>query len=108
MTPNKPNALPRCYVITRDHLAPADVRRTFGTRHLEGLRDYMKACTAAELARLGGTAFRLYDDDGELYFSGRYFGDPNAQGAFAPLDWAAHDSGCTRIDYRRAGKWETL
>ena len=46
-----------------------------------------------------GIAFRLYDDDGNLCYRGRYYGTgPNDDG-FEPLDWAMHDSGCTRIDY---------
>ena len=56
-----------------------------------------------------GTAFRIYDDDGSLYYRGRYYGDANASGAFAPLNWAEVEAGCTRIDYRQPdGTWQTL
>jgi hypothetical protein len=56
-----------------------------------------------------GTAFRIFDDDGDLYYRGRYHGDPNGSGAFAPLDWAQGEAGATRIDYRQPdGTWRTL
>lgn len=56
--------------------------------------------------------FRLFDDDGELYYEGRC-GDLEAadgDNAFAPLDWAEANDGCTRMDYRKVGEqeWETL
>lgn len=53
-------------------------------------------------------AFRLYDDDGHLYYEGKS-SDRNSQRAFDPLDWAQPYAGCTRIDYlRENGRWETL
>ena len=56
--------------------------------------------------------FRLLDDDGEVYFSGRC-GDIAAafeDAAFAPLDWAEPNFGCTELQYRAVGatEWETL
>jgi len=56
--------------------------------------------------------FRLYDDDGELYYEGLCYRLDKAseQGAFEPLDWAANEAGCTRMDYRKKGEaeWKTL
>ena len=56
--------------------------------------------------------FRLFDDDGHLYYAGRIDADwldGDELAAFAPLRWAERDSGCTRMDYQRAdGKWTTL
>ena len=56
--------------------------------------------------------FRLYDDDGELYFQGmcKDLHDQDEDSAFGPLNWAMNDSGCTRIDYRKffTQKLETL
>ena len=40
--------------------------------------------------------FRLYDDDGELYYEGRC----NEDGIELAFDWGAIDAGCTRIDTR--------
>jgi hypothetical protein len=60
-----------------------------------------------------GRPFRLYDDDGELYYEGRIIVGPVDEAGteldFMPLDWAMSNAGCTRIDYRNAaGQWEML
>jgi len=55
------------------------------------------------------TRFRIYDDDGELYFSGYFLGDSESEEAFGPLDdFGAPDSGATEIRYLRGEEWETL
>jgi hypothetical protein len=55
-----------------------------------------------------GEQFRMYDDDGELYYEGRYIG-PNDETAFGPLtDLGTPDAGAVRIDYNEGGKWVTL
>lgn len=56
--------------------------------------------------------FRLLDDDGEVYYEGRC-GDldqADESAAFAPLDWARNNDGCTTLEYRRVGEsgWEVL
>lgn len=52
--------------------------------------------------------FRLYDDDGVLYFSG-LSSDKDSEKAFAPLDYCMDSYGCTRIDYLQDNdNWETL
>lgn len=53
--------------------------------------------------------FRLYDDDGNLYFAGEIAVDwleGFADYAFAPLDWAA-ELGCTEMKYKD-NHWKTL
>ena len=72
-------------------------RRAYGRRTVDG----------------DGTAFRLYDGDGELLFRGRLWDDGSEEEAFAPLDWAQADSGATRLDlYERRPngvyQWGTL
>jgi hypothetical protein len=52
-------------------------------------------------------AFRLLDDDGEVYYLGRS-DDASSQAAFAPLDWAEGYSGCTTIEYRERNRWVVL
>ncbi len=53
--------------------------------------------------------FKLYDDDGELYFEGAS-NDQSSEAAFVPLDWAMGNYGCTDIEYLDAntGKWVSL
>lgn len=55
------------------------------------------------------TQFKIYDDDGELYFSGYFLGDSESEDAFGPLDdFGMPDSGATEIRYLRGEEWETL
>ncbi len=93
------------FIITHAHpydsddvrLVKLDKPRAFGRRTVDG----------------PGTAFRLYDDDGELLFRGRLWDDGSEGEAFAPLDWGMTDSGATRLDlYERRPdgtyQWGTL
>ena len=48
-------------------------------------------------------SFRLYDDDGVLYFEGR-----SNSATFDPLDDYGIAFGCTEIRYLRDGVWEQL
>lgn len=53
-------------------------------------------------------AFRLYDDDNNLYFSGLATSRDD-EAAFGPLDFAEGAYGCTEIQYRQDNaSWETL
>lgn len=61
-----------------------------------------------ELKAGEGQRFRMYDDDGELYYDGRIVGDYDG---FEPLDdFGMPNVGCTNIRYLNAntGAWETL
>jgi len=55
-----------------------------------------------------GTPFRIYDDDGELYFAGACRLDEPGVTGFEPLSWAQYDAGATEIKYCENGKWVTL
>ncbi len=49
--------------------------------------------------------FRMYDDDGELYYEGL----SSVKDVFQPLDdFGTPNAGCTEIKYLTDGKWETL
>jgi hypothetical protein len=55
--------------------------------------------------------FRMYDDDGELYYSGWFLGDAESEDGFGPLDdFGRPDAGAVTIEYKNAktGKWEEL
>ncbi len=69
-------------------------------------------CNMALCARLNdydvGVAFRMYDDDHNLYYEGRIIGDYEG---FEPMDdYGTPNAGCTGIKYRNkaTGKWEYL
>jgi len=56
-----------------------------------------------------GIPFQMFDDDGELYYTGRYLGD-DSEDLFAPLDdFGGPNAGCTGIKYKDAnGNWEYI
>ena len=51
------------------------------------------------------TKFRLFDDDGELCYSGILTDDDDAAAQTYALQWGAYDSGCTTIKVLRDGVW---
>lgn len=100
-----------CWIITKDLLA--DKSEPEGTNlnavGVIGPRD----TTPDQIAQLQagkGRAFRMYDDDDEHYYSGRFIGDDDSEDGFFPLEqFGTPNAGCTRIDYGRdGGKWVTL
>lgn len=68
--------------------------------------------SATVLAKQLPYEFRLLDDDGEVYFSGKCGDLEQADGdqAFEPLDWSESRYGCTEMQYRKVGEeeWRTL
>lgn len=78
-----------------------------GTRSEVGT-GYGKAPTSDDSVR-----FHLFDDDGELYYAGRItrewiYGDDETK-AFAPLDWAERNAGCTEMRYLDdSNRWQVL
>ncbi len=64
--------------------------------------------TTPELTETYPHPFRLLDGDGNHYYYGRSkTSDDDA--AFASLDWAKDDSGCTTLEYLdRYGEWTPL
>ena len=90
-----------CWKIDTDH-----------TSLMEGEPDVREGIRGNPGARLIGmpvSHFKLYDDDDDLYYSGRFWGDEDSEEAFAPLDWGSRYAGCTRIDYRQEdGTWVIL
>jgi hypothetical protein len=87
------------WIITRDHISlDPNEKPTVGRGSYDN----------AQAASNFPYRFKLYDDDGVLYYEGRS-DDRDSQRAFDPLDWADAYAGCTRIDYLRdGGKWEAL
>jgi hypothetical protein len=57
-----------------------------------------------------GTCWKAYDDDGEHYYSGRYYAPKGTGREFAPLDdFCAPNAGATELRYRQAdGTWVSL
>jgi hypothetical protein len=57
-----------------------------------------------------GVKFRLYDDDGNLYYEGLQIeGDEGDEGTFAPLDnFGAPNSGCTELKQFLKNEWVSI
>ena len=103
------------WIILTDHLgdpeapqgSPSNEAGTMGPRGLSA--ELRERLVAGE-----GLTFKLYDDDDELYYTGRIVGvgdDTRSlpEEALAPLDdFGAPNAGCTMIKYRVAGRWEVL
>lgn len=51
------------------------------------------------------TKFRLYDDDGIIYYSGVLTDDDYANAQDYALQWGQYDSGCTTVKVLRDGRW---
>ena len=81
------------WIITADHLSEWEADK----KQIEAEK------TKHNLTR----EFRLYDDDGELYYSGWYSDD--IEDEFYILQWAMYDSGCTEMQTKNSeGRWEVL
>ena len=104
------------WIIDRDHLAydlgsvDHDDRDDTGTIGPRNIYPSIKA----QLRAGEGEKFRMYDDDGELYYEGRIVFHPDYEAPdmqFEPLDdFGMPNAGCTTIKYRNrnTGKWEVL
>lgn len=110
------------WIIDIDHMPDADA--PVGTNcNASGMTGPSNAPAEllAVLAEGKGRRFRIYDDDGELYYSGRWVG-PHwrenegqwlPESAFGPLsDFGTPNAGATEIRYRangdNTGDWQTL
>jgi hypothetical protein len=99
------------WVITKDHLFEdgTDDRDKTGT---SGPHDATDA--QLEQARAGaGWPFKMYDDDGILYYEGRCWSEHGYgdEDLFRPLDdFGTPNAGAVTIKYRHpdSGKWEPL
>lgn len=100
------------FVITHDTFTYTGEADVLGPEHLRPL-DHVR-CFGKGGGHPGeGTRFRLYDDDGNLYFQGIQWDDGSGAQAFAPLDWGMNQSGCTTMQvYAPTGAgdyaWEVL
>lgn len=96
------------WIITKDHLAESGDAGDAGSNGPRDISDKMEA----DLIAGKGKAFRIYDDDGELYYSGKLIGDwRDATAGFGPLDdFGTPNAGATEIRYYNPDtkKWETL
>ena len=105
------------WIITKDHLFNPDYdggsTSRIGTMGPHDIPDDIaNALRANSYGKLKVRHWKAYDDDGELYYEGKYISRSGEldEMAFSPLeDFCMPDSGCTEIRYKMPnGKWETL
>lgn len=98
------------FTITHDHIdgGPGDegdrpaftihAMPLYGVERALGEDDKLPGATKA-------LPFKLYDDDGELYFEGVLDDDDECVNQTAALRWGESDAGCTTIKVKRDGEW---
>lgn len=100
---------PYAWIITKDHLEGGPGDSDVGTAGPSRATEEQ-----VELARTQGRPFKIYDDDGELYYEGRCWSADQDNGLgeehFGPLqDFGTPNAGATEIKYKNdQGEWETL
>lgn len=87
------------WLVDYDYLDKKDVE-VLGPRNIDPLLE-------KDLKEDNGVPFKMYDDDGELYYSGRIIGDFDG---FEPLnDYGMPNAGAVRIDLEQGdGSWQTV
>lgn len=100
------------WIIDKDYIADetADQGTLLNAKGLCGPSD-IPAFVLADLRHGSGDAFRLYDDDGELYYQGRFIdADDDWTLEYQPLyDFGEPNAGCTMIKYKQAdGSWKLI
>lgn len=95
------------YIITKDHLFLDGITESssvgiYGPSDFDGSKDLVKE---------KGVHFRMYDDDGELYYEGYFWPHCESSDNFEPLfAFGAPNAGCTEIHYRnvKTNKYERI
>lgn len=96
--------MPYAWVITKSYIEDSAPQGKPTTVDVTGPRRATDEQIA--LARSQGVAFAMYDDDGELYYRGKFWGEDSSvaslsEDAFGPLeDYGTPNAGCTEIRYR--------
>lgn len=94
------------YAITKDNIHQEADEKPFDKvgKTYECICDFVGGQDSAY--NNGEHAFKLLDDDGNLYFEGKSDDDS----CFCPLDWSSPQWGCTEIQYYNPNthRYETL
>jgi hypothetical protein len=104
------------WVITKDHLDNSSTESLTGDVGIIGPMDAFLDSKTDITKHPDAKKFRMYDDDGELYYTGYIVveGEPATEfgeECFNPLnDFGTPNAGAVRIAYLNptTGKWETL
>ena len=99
------------WTITKDHGADYPAESAVGHMEDHSRIPMVAAVIGLESEQLPGdplplVAFRLKDDDGEVYYEGTLHDDDECLNQEAALSWGAGDSGCTTVEVLRDGEWK--
>jgi len=94
------------WTITKDHLAEPDAPAGTNLNAVGVVGPSAAKLTAAQIiGHPRAVRFRLFDDDGELYYEGSLVGDD----LFAPLDdFGTPNAGCTSIEVFDGHRWAAV
>jgi hypothetical protein len=103
------------FVITKDHIGDFPAVGVVGPRSalnaVECSREDLKSDVAEKTIKAKGQRFKMYDDDGELYYEGYFLSHSEESDEFEPLTcFGAPNAGATEIRYKnpKTNKFETL
>jgi len=94
------------WAVTRDHLENKDVFVWNGRESKEEIERALKSSNAMK--------FRMFDDDHELYYSGKMISKNGSspfesEDIFGPLDdYGMPNAGCTQLEVLWKGAWEIV
>lgn len=96
------------WTITKDHIAePGGInRRDFGSDSTSvNIQEALIGIKSEPLPTGERIPFRLFDDDGELYYEGVLDDDPECINQSEALRFGELDAGCTTIKVLRGDEW---
>lgn len=100
-TPNR--SMKHGWLITKDHIADSSVQAP-SNLNAPGMTGPRDLTATLEEIQAHGCPFKLYDDDGNLYYEGFVLGEVSA-----PLrDFGMPNAGCTWAKVLVDGKWMTV
>src|SRR5215471_15138251 len=91
--------------VEKDHIDGDSINLTISSMPLYGIERVLGE--SDEIPNIGEEIpFKLFDDDGELYYSGILTDDDECENQTAALRWGESYAGCTRIEVFRNGEWD--
>lgn len=95
--------------ITKDRISEPGEESRVGTSEEHSRIPIMMAVAGMQSEELPSdgpmVAFRLKDDDGEVYYEGELHDDDECLNQEAALSYGMNDAGCTTIEVKRDGAW---
>jgi len=96
------------WIVTKDKITEQNEKGNYITIPVSVIGPHGCELTEKELKK--GYPFLMFDDDGNLCYSGFLVGDKESEEGFWSLDhYGTPNAGCTYIQYKNdEGKWESL